>query len=30
MKKLKKLLLLLVMITMTMSLTGCGSKNVDG
>lgn len=30
MRKLKKLLLLLVMITMTMSLTGCGEKNVEG
>lgn len=30
MRKLKKLLLLLVMITMTMSLTGCGAKNVEG
>lgn len=30
MKKLKKILLLLVMITMTMSLTGCGEKNVEG
>jgi manganese-dependent inorganic pyrophosphatase len=30
MKKLKKLLLLLIMFTMTMSLTGCGSKNVEG
>lgn len=30
MRKLKKILLLLVMITMTMSLTGCGEKNVEG